>query len=250
MTKPNHTLTVASETVAVYRKAIKHLYLRVRPEDGTICVSAPRFVSDTAIRHFVLSKWEWIARQRTRLAHHPSPGKLLVDAACLTAAQPLWFEGKPYRLVWVPGTARAAVRCDAATQTVTVAVARTTPLERVARTVEAWLRAELKTRAAALIAQWAPCMGVTVANWGIKRMKTRWGTCNVRARRIWLNLALIAHPPACLEYVVVHELTHLLERHHNARFHAWMDRFLPDWRARQAQLNGLPHRDAFSERGN
>ncbi|WP_217126911.1 M48 family metallopeptidase [Hydrogenophilus thiooxidans] len=115
-------------------------------------------------------------------------------------------------------------------------------------TVEAWLRAELKTRVAALIAQWAPRMGVTVADWGIKRMKTRWGTCNVRARRIWLNPALIAHPPACLEYVVVHELTHLLERHHNARFHAWMDRFLPDWRTRQAQLNGQNQRGSFAEK--
>jgi predicted metal-dependent hydrolase len=83
-------------------------------------------------------------------------------------------------------------------------------------------------------------MGVTVAEWGIKRMKTRWGTCNVDARRIWLNLELIKKSPQCIEYIVVHELTHLLERHHNDRFIKLMDEFLPQWRSYREELNAAP----------
>lgn len=81
-------------------------------------------------------------------------------------------------------------------------------------------------------------MGTRVADWGVKRMRTRWGTCNIRARRIWLNLELAKHPAECLEYVVVHEMVHLLERYHNARFKALMDTFLPDWRERKRTLGG------------
>lgn len=88
-------------------------------------------------------------------------------------------------------------------------------------------------------------MGVTVAEWGIKRMKTRWGTCNVDARRIWLNLELIKKPPQCIQYIVVHELTHLLERHHNDRFIKLMGEFLPQWRSYREELNAahLAHED-------
>ena len=81
-------------------------------------------------------------------------------------------------------------------------------------------------------------MGVPVAEWRVKRMRTRWGTCNIRARRIWLSLELAKHPVECLEYVVVHEMVHLLERRHNARFKSLMDKFLPDWRDRQRTLGG------------
>jgi predicted metal-dependent hydrolase len=91
-----------------------------------------------------------------------------------------------------------------------------------------------------IIEQWADAMGVTVAEWGIKRMKTRWGTCNVDSHRIWLNLELIKKSPQCIEYIVVHELTHLLERHHNDRFIKLMDEFMPKWRARRDELNAAP----------
>jgi predicted metal-dependent hydrolase len=82
-------------------------------------------------------------------------------------------------------------------------------------------------------------MGVTVAQWGIKKMKTRWGTCNIKARRIWLNLELVKKPVLCLEFILVHEMVHLLERHHNDRFRAFMDKLMPRWRLHQDQLNGL-----------
>lgn len=104
----------------------------------------------------------------------------------------------------------------------------------------AWYRRQLKAQIPPLIAKWEPVIGVQVTDWGVKRMKTRWGTCNIQAQRIWLNLELAKKPPQCLEYVLVHEMVHLLERHHNERFQSLMDQFLPQWRHDRDLLNGEP----------
>ena len=103
-----------------------------------------------------------------------------------------------------------------------------------------WYRAQLRERIPAIIGTWEPVMGVSVAEWGVKRMKTRWGSCNPGARRIWLSLELARRPLYCLEYVVVHEMVHLLERGHNWRFYSFMDQFLPDWRHARAVLRDSP----------
>jgi len=87
---------------------------------------------------------------------------------------------------------------------------------------------------------WQPVLGVQVADWGVRRMKTKWGSCNARAHRIWLNLELAKKPVRCLEYLVVHELAHLVEPDHNSRFIAIMDTHMPKWRARRAELNSTP----------
>ncbi len=99
-------------------------------------------------------------------------------------------------------------------------------------------RDQLRALVPPLLDRWQPVIGVSITAWGLRRMKTRWGSCNTRARRIWLNTELARHPPACLEYVLVHELVHLLERGHNSRFYAHLDRFLPAWRDSRAHLNG------------
>jgi len=101
-----------------------------------------------------------------------------------------------------------------------------------------WYRAELKREIPKLIEKWQRIMKVDVRDFGVKRMKTRWGTCNIRAKRIWLSLELAKKDPKCLEYVVVHEMVHLLERLHNKRFYRLMDQFLPDWRERDLLLKG------------
>ena len=99
-----------------------------------------------------------------------------------------------------------------------------------------WYREQLKALIPPLLEKWQPVLGVQAADWGIKKMKTKWGTCNIDARRIWLNLELAKKPVQCLEYIVVHELVHLLERHHGERFTSLMDRYLPDWPSRRAEL--------------
>jgi len=109
--------------------------------------------------------------------------------------------------------------------------------------MQRWYRRQLETLIPPLLARWQPVLGVRVAECRIKRMRTKWGTCNIPARRIWLNLELAKRPAACLEYVVVHELVHLLERYHNRRFQSLMDKFLPQWRLRKYELNSLPITD-------
>ena len=102
-----------------------------------------------------------------------------------------------------------------------------------------WYRRELKALIPPLIKKWEPQIGVKVKSWGVKLMKTKWGSCNIAAKRIWLNLELAKKNPTCPEYIVVHEMVHLLERLHNEKFVAYMDKFLPNWRSTKAELNGL-----------
>jgi predicted metal-dependent hydrolase len=113
-------------------------------------------------------------------------------------------------------------------------------VEQRERALHRWYRAQLKELVPPLLAKWQPLLGVTASEWGIKRMRTKWGTCNAEASRIWLNLELAKKPVQCLEYILVHELTHLLEPTHNARFVRLMDRFMPKWQFYREMLNRLP----------
>ena len=106
--------------------------------------------------------------------------------------------------------------------------------------LDEWYRSQLKERVAKMIPHWEKEMRVSVAEYGIKKMKTKWGTCNPEASRIWLNLELAKKPVQCIEYILVHEMVHLLERTHNSRFVALMDKYLPNWQLVREELNRLP----------
>lgn len=106
--------------------------------------------------------------------------------------------------------------------------------------MQQWYREQLKAQIPLLLEKWQPLLGVQVADWGVKRIKTKWGSCNANAQRIWLTLALAKKPVQCLEYIVVHELMHLLERHHNDRFMALMDKYMPAWRLCRDELTHMP----------
>ncbi len=108
------------------------------------------------------------------------------------------------------------------------------------RVLTTWYRRRLKEEITPLITKWEVIIGVKAAEWGVKQMKTKWGTCNIEAQRIWLNLELIKKPVHCLEYIIVHELVHLLERHHNEQFIAYINRFMPLWRHYREELNRAP----------
>jgi hypothetical protein len=115
-----------------------------------------------------------------------------------------------------------------------------TPIEKRAEVLKEWYRNQLKKEIPALIEKWEKIIGVKSEDWGVRQMKTKWGACNIEAKRIWLNLELAKKPPICLEYIIAHELIHLLERNHNTRFVAYMDRFMPEWRLYRDILNTLP----------
>ncbi|CAK0780270.1 conserved hypothetical protein [Gammaproteobacteria bacterium] len=169
-----------------------------------------------------------------RFAEQPrQPRREMVDG------ESHYFLGHCYRLCVheQAGLPRIAVR---GLDTLDLFIHPGTTLERREAIMSGWHREQLKALIPPLLEKWQPILGVRLAEWGVKKMKTRWGSCNITARRIWLNLELVKKPIRCLEYVVVHELTHLLERNHNGHFKALMDKHLPQWRQSREILNQIP----------
>lgn len=216
--------------IAVEKKKIKHLYVRVYPPDGCVRISAPRFASDEAIRAFAASRLPWIEKQRQRIAGKPKRREYAYMAG---ETHFLW--GRPYRLEVVCGRARDEVQVEG--ETIILKMRGENAPARRAKIMDEWRRALLKGAVPPALARSEEIAGVRANEWRVKNMRTRWGTCNIPQRRIWLNLRLVEKPPECLEYVILHELVHLLERGHNKAFKAYMDQFLPGWRAVKARLN-------------
>jgi predicted metal-dependent hydrolase len=227
-------ITTHGITVSVVRKRIKNIYLRVYQPHGRVQVSAPKSASDAEVRSVVVERVDWIKRQQARIAANPRPTKPRI-----ATGETHYFLGQAHRLEVIDHTGRSRVlRTDDGRLELHIK-SRSSFAERE-KLLECWYRRQLKAIMPSLIEKWQPLLNVRVAEWGVKRMKTKWGTCNIKARRIWLNLELIKRPAECLEYVVVHEMIHLLERYHNARFYGFMDQFLPEWRQHQHELNSWP----------
>jgi predicted metal-dependent hydrolase len=185
------------------------------------------------VRLFVLAKLPWIRRQQAGFANQPrqSPREYV-----RRESHYVW--GRRYLLHLIEHDAPARVEVQPNGRLNLYLRPHSSAIRREAILL-AWYRRELSQQIPGLLARWEPLLGVSVADWGIKRMKTRWGSCTIEARRIWLNLELAKKPAYCLEYVLVHELTHLLERHHNERFRALLDEHLPNWRAIREELNAF-----------
>ena len=222
--------------IEVLRKEIKHLYIRVDRLDGRIRVSAPSRMSDAAIQEAILRNRSWIERRRQRIAAQPSIQPLPLETG---SSVPVFGEWARLVVVEGPGRQGARLREDGVLE---MRVRLDANWHVRSTLLDAWHRTQLRDRIPDLIRTWEPIMGVSVAEWGVRKMRSRWGSCNIRERRIWLNLELAHRPPACLEYVVVHEMVHLLERGHNRRFYTLMDQFLPGWRVQRAALNAHPPR--------
>lgn len=231
MTTETHTLSVSGIRVSVVRKAIKNLHLGVYPPDGRVRVAAPLAVSDAAVRVAVIGRLGWIKRQQASFERQPRETQRE-----MVSGESHYYRGRRYRLevVETDGLPRVELR---GLRALVLHVRPGCSAEDRERLLQRWYRDRLREIVPGLLVKWQAKLGVEVCAWGIKRMKTKWGSCNARARRIWLNLELIKKPPGCLEYVLVHELTHLLARNHDERFLGLMDRHLPTWRRRRAELN-------------
>ncbi len=227
-------ISVSGIPVEVVRKDIKNLHLGVYPPMGRVRVAAPLVVNDEAVRLAVIDKLGWIKRQRANFAKQPRQSERE-----MVNGESHYFLGRRYRLRVheQDGVARVALRGVASMD---LFVRPGSSAEKREAALLDWHRASLRTVITDLLAHWQPALGVQATHWGIKKMKTKWGSCNVGARRIWLNLELAKKPVQCLEYIVVHELVHLLERNHTERFTGLMDRHLPDWRTRREVLNSSP----------
>lgn len=215
--------------ITVFQKRIKNLYIRIKPPFGEVCISAPQRMSLKQIEQFAKSKISWI------IAHKEKYEKLsLKDELSYHPGDDVPFRGKYLKLVVVHCQKKSVA---VSREEITLHIHENSTAEQRKKLLEEWYRRMMKQEASELMEKWQKIIGVHASGLGIRKMKTRWGTCNVRTRKIWLSLRLIQKDPKYMEYVVVHELVHLLERSHNQVFRGNMDRFLPQWRTVRKELN-------------
>lgn len=229
-------ITVSGIDIDVVYKHIKNLHIAVYPPLGRVRVAAPERLDDDAIRLAVVQRLPWIKKQREQLRSAPRQSERE-----MVAGESHYVWGQRYRLKLVNGPGQ--IRIDISGNKLTMIARADSTADKRRDAMEEWHRAALKHAIPDLIAKWEPIIGRSVAKWTVRRMKTKWGSCNRESAHIWFNLELAKKNPNCLEYIVVHEMTHLLERNHTERFTELMDGFLPDWRARREDLNGAPLRD-------
>src|SRR5690554_4900237 len=220
--------------VQVIRKDIKNLHLGVHPPEGRVRVSVPEHVTDERIRLAIIDKYSWIKKQQA--AFHQQPRQ---SGREMVTGETHYFFGKSYRLEVVEQAGKHKVELSNGSK-IRLTVRPNTSTESRLKLMNEWYREQLKLVIPKLMEQWQTKVGVVADDWAVKKMKTKWGSCNIEAKRIWLNLDLAKKPPECLEYIIVHELVHLLERHHNSRFLAYMDEFMPKWRLHRDTLNKSP----------
>jgi predicted metal-dependent hydrolase len=197
-------------------------------------LAAPLRVSDAAVRLAVVGKLGWIKRQRARFEAQPRQ-----SAREMVSGESHYFLGRRYRLRVIERNAAASVTLRGKS-TMKLHVRSGTDASQRNRILQEWYRQQLKQLIPPLVEKWQTVLSVKVAEWGVKKMKTRWGACNIEARRIWLNLELAKKPVHCLEYIVAHEMVHLIERNHNDRFVAILEKHLPHWRLHRQELNSAP----------
>ena len=219
------------------RKPIKNLHLGVYPPDGHVRVAVPLHVNDDNVRLAVISRLKWIKTQQANFKAQPRQSERE-----LVTGESHYFFGKRYRLEVIERQGRHEVQIKN-NSTLQLFVNPGTTKIRRALVLNEWYRQQLKDRIPKLISRWEPVIGQEVSDWGIKKMKTKWGSCNANEGRIWLNLELAKKPVDCLEYVLVHELVHLVERNHGNQFKAYMDQFLPRWRQVREVLKREPLKD-------
>lgn len=223
--------TIAGLEIDLVRKRMRSLRLTVYA-GGRIRVAVPLNTPAAAVEQFVQARHAWIQKHQQQFAtREPRP------SLHYTSGEQHPYRGRTYELVIETGRAHAVLD-EAAGQLRLRVPANSSRAQREA-VLNAFYRQQLKQLVPELLLKWEPVVGRRAASWGVKLMRTRWGTCNIGAGRIWLNLELMKRPLPCLEYVVVHELTHLHERLHNARFWGLLDQFMPDWRTHKAELNRI-----------
>ena len=227
-------MDVGGTPVEIVRKDIKNLHVGVYPPNGRVRVAAPLYLDDDAVRLAVISRLGWIRRQQAGFAQQDRQSQRE-----LVSGESHYFEGRRYRLDVIECVRRPPVRLTNNT-TMTLRVRPGSDRADREAALDRWYRRQLRVRLPALLAKWEPRLGVRVGEVRIKKMKTCWGSCNQEAGRVWLNLELAKKQPSCLEYILVHEMVHLIERHHSDRFRDLMDRHMPQWRMHRDALNRAP----------
>ena len=226
-------IVLGDMAVDVVLKDIKNIHLSVYPPHGAVRITAPLRMQLDTIRVFAISKLGWIKQQQKKLREQERE-----TARKHTERESHYVWGKRYLLTIKEVPAAPAIELQHSRMVLKVRPGATDVTRQAV--VAQWYRDQIKNTLPALLEKWAPPMGVQVNRVFVQKMKTKWGSCNPSTRSIRLNTDLAKKPAQCLEYVVVHELAHLLERHHNERFIALMDTHMPHWRQHRATLNRSP----------
>lgn len=228
------TMTIAGIPVKVTRKQRqKNLYIRVNPPEGTVTVSAPAEATEDAIRYYVLRKAPEITKVRDRMLAQPrqSGREYVSGEACY-----LW--GKPYMLQVICKGSR--YRIEKTPKRIIMHAPKMASAESRKKALTEWYRGELKRILPEILRRCEERIGVTTDACNVKYMRTRWGSCNITEKRILINLQLVHKPIECLEYVVTHELVHLVEKNHSNRFNALVGKYYPNWKEAKQLLSQMP----------
>jgi predicted metal-dependent hydrolase len=229
------TIEIGGVVLDVVKKDIKNVHLSVYPPTGKVRISAPLRMNTDTIRVFAISKLGWIRQQQQKLrAQERETPREYLDRE----SHYVW--GKRYLLKVVEKDAAPEVELKHSILILRVRSGSTE--EKKQSVLDQWYREQVKAVVPSLIAKWELLMGVKVERFFVQRMKTKWGSCSSESKSIRLNSELAKKPPECLEYIVVHEMVHLLEHTHNRRFVALMDQFMPKWEFYRDNLNRLPVR--------
>ena len=227
------TIQLGKIAIALIRKDVKHVHLAVHPPNGRVTLVAPNGTRSEAARAYAISKLRWIREQQTNMR-----GQAREMPRQLVERESHYLWGRRYLLTIREQEAKPSIRLTH--RTITLTVRHGSSRAKRAAVMHDWHKTLLHGAVRELIAQWEPKLGVDVAAYFLQRMKTKWGSCNYRVRTIRLNTELVKKPKDLLEYVVVHEMLHLIEPTHSERFLRLISKHYPAWREARAELNELP----------
>ena len=226
-----YQIKISSIIINVIRKDIKNMYLAVYPPAGRVRITAPLRINDEAVRLFVISKLSWIKKHQQKFKKQ----KREISRDYI-ARESHYFLGQRYLLNVIEHNAVPKVVLRNKTY-IDLYIRPNTVTQKKESIMNEWYRAELKKLIPPIIQKYEKLADVKSSDWRVKRMKTKWGSCNIKDKRIWINLELAKKPIICLEYVILHELIHLIERDHNDNFLAHMKKYMPRWKFHKDELN-------------
>jgi predicted metal-dependent hydrolase len=224
-------IIVGDLDVEVVKKDIKNIHLGVYPPMGRVRLSAPISSDDEKIRLFIVSKIPWIRKNQRKFKE-----KDRLSQPQFISRESHYIGSKRYLLEVIVNELNKN-QVILGRNKIKLNLKEFYTLEKRQNIFESWLRENLRTRIAPVLQKWENQMGLFCSEWKIKKMKTKWGSCNEEAKRLWFNLELMKVDDACLEYVIVHELAHLKHKHHNKHFFNTLSKFIPDWEYRKSILN-------------
>lgn len=219
--------------IDVELKDIKNIHLSVYPPNGAVKIAAPDRMDLDTIRVFAINKLKWIKKQQAIFK-----GQARETPREYLSKESHYFKGKRYLLEVIEHPHPPKVVLNHST--IKLYIKPNSSVEKRKEVLENWHREQLKEILPILTSKWEKKIGVKANAFGIRKMRTKWGSCNTETKRIWLNLELAKKPVECLEYIIVHELVHLLERNHNEVFVNYMNQIMPKWRFYRDELNRLP----------